>query len=139
MCARATALQNHFNIGALMEKGLTTRGGQLWCQKYWAQLQQWLVEKRIDPSFVVSHVLPLEEAPRAYDMMDRHVDSAVKVLLKVDPAGAPATGGHMAHEAGPAVLLPLPGANSGGLNSRWQASGSGTGGASGSAGRHSGK
>ena len=36
----------------------------------------------IDPSFVVSHKLPLDEAPRGYDMFKHKQDDCTKVVLK---------------------------------------------------------
>jgi threonine dehydrogenase-like Zn-dependent dehydrogenase len=41
------------------------------------------IEKReIDPSFVVSHHLPLEEAPRGYEMFNAKEDHCTKIVLK---------------------------------------------------------
>ena len=37
---------------------------------------------RLDPSLIASHVLPLAEAPRAYQLMAEREDGALKVLLK---------------------------------------------------------
>jgi threonine dehydrogenase-like Zn-dependent dehydrogenase len=36
----------------------------------------------IDPSFIVTHELPLEEAPRGYELFERKLEGAIKVLLK---------------------------------------------------------
>jgi threonine dehydrogenase-like Zn-dependent dehydrogenase len=36
----------------------------------------------IDPAFVVTHELPLEDAPYGYEIFERKLDSAIKVLLK---------------------------------------------------------
>ncbi len=36
----------------------------------------------IDPSFVVTHTLPLEEAPAAYEMFKKKDDGCIKVVLK---------------------------------------------------------
>jgi threonine dehydrogenase-like Zn-dependent dehydrogenase len=41
------------------------------------------VEKgEIDPSFVITHRLPLDEAPRGYDMFLNKEDDCLKVVLK---------------------------------------------------------
>jgi len=37
---------------------------------------------QIDPSFVVTHVFPLEEAPDAYEIFKHKVDGCVKVVMK---------------------------------------------------------
>jgi glutathione-independent formaldehyde dehydrogenase len=45
-----------------------------------------ITDGRARPSFVVSHVLPLEEAPEAYQKFDRRVDGYTKVILRPDAA-----------------------------------------------------
>lgn len=37
---------------------------------------------KIDPSFVITHVLPLEEAPKGYDIFKKKEDNCIKVVLK---------------------------------------------------------
>lgn len=78
------AVGNGFPIGAFMEKGLTMRGGQLFCQKYWKYLLNLIETGRIDPRFVITHTLPLSEAPRAYKMFAHMEEGAIKVILKPD-------------------------------------------------------
>lgn len=73
---------NHFPIGALMEKGLTIRSSQVPVQKYWKDLLQKIEKGEIDPTFLVSHVMPLEKAPEAYDMFDKKESDVMKVILK---------------------------------------------------------
>jgi len=77
---------NHFPVGMLMEKGITTRGGQLWPQKYWKTLLPLIENGTIDPTFMITHTMPLEEAASAYDMFAVHADNSVKVLLKTKTA-----------------------------------------------------
>jgi threonine dehydrogenase-like Zn-dependent dehydrogenase len=36
----------------------------------------------IDSTFVISHVLPLEEAPAGYDMFKNKQDECTKIILK---------------------------------------------------------
>ena len=38
--------------------------------------------REIDPSFVISHQLPLDEAPRAYEMFRDKEDACTKVVLR---------------------------------------------------------
>jgi threonine dehydrogenase-like Zn-dependent dehydrogenase len=76
------ALTNNYPIGAFMEKGLTMRGGQVFAQKYWKQLLQWIEQGLFDPTFVITHSMPLENAATAYKMFDQHSDGMVKVILK---------------------------------------------------------
>jgi len=73
---------NQFPIGAMMEKGITVRGGQVFVQKYWKQLLQYFQEGKVDPTFVITHEMPLEKADEAYRMFDKREDGAIKILLK---------------------------------------------------------
>jgi threonine dehydrogenase-like Zn-dependent dehydrogenase len=75
------AYANHFPIGALMEKSLTTRGGQVFVQKYWKQLMEYFVQGKVDPSFVVTDRFPLEQADQAYKVFDQKKEGTIKVLL----------------------------------------------------------
>ncbi|HEX2099329.1 MAG TPA: glutathione-dependent formaldehyde dehydrogenase, partial [Candidatus Synoicihabitans sp.] len=51
----------------------------------WAQdLLRRITENEIDPSFVVTHRLPLSRAPKAYEMFTAKKDGCIKVVL--DPA-----------------------------------------------------
>src|SRR5690606_17253857 len=71
-------------LGALMNKGLTIKTGQTHVHRYTAELIDHIQSGRIDPSFVVTHRLPLSEAPRAYKMFREKMDGCIKVVL--DPA-----------------------------------------------------
>jgi len=79
-------LANAFPIGALMEKGLTFRGSQVYVQKYWQQLMEYFVQGKVDPSFVISHEMPLEKTDEAYRIFDQKQDGAIKILLKAQQA-----------------------------------------------------
>ncbi|HET6614243.1 MAG TPA: zinc-dependent alcohol dehydrogenase [Dehalococcoidia bacterium] len=72
---------NQFPVGALMEKGLTVRGGQVNVQRYWHNLLDLIRAGDIDPTFVITHRWPLERAPEAYRVFDKKEDGAVKFLF----------------------------------------------------------
>lgn len=72
---------NHFPIGALMEKGVTVRTGQVHVQRYFRRLLESMLAGEYDPGFVVTHRVPLDEAPAAYRMFDRKENGVVKVVL----------------------------------------------------------
>jgi threonine dehydrogenase-like Zn-dependent dehydrogenase len=55
-------------------------GGACPVHTFWDKALQWVRAGRIDPSPVVSHRLPLDDAPSGYELLDRH--EARKVLLK---------------------------------------------------------
>jgi glutathione-independent formaldehyde dehydrogenase len=69
-------------IGALFEKGLRVGTGQANVKRYNRQLRDMISEGRATPSFVVSHELPLEQAPAAYQKFDQRVEGYTKVILK---------------------------------------------------------
>jgi threonine dehydrogenase-like Zn-dependent dehydrogenase len=69
-------------FGAIVNKALTVRSGQTHVQRYLRPLLERVMNGEIDPSFVVTHRLPLEEAPRAYDMFMKKENECVKVVLK---------------------------------------------------------
>lgn len=71
-------------FGAAMNKGLTFRMGQTHMQKYMAPLLKLIEDGKIDPSFVITHRLPLSKADRAYPMFVEKRDNCIKVIL--DPA-----------------------------------------------------
>lgn len=70
-----------FNFGPAFGKGLTFRMGQTHMHKYMPKLLSEIEEGNIDPSFVISHKLKLNEAPMAYDHFNRQKDPWRKVVL----------------------------------------------------------
>jgi len=70
-----------FPMGSLMNRSLTLRTGQCHVQKYMPQLLERIERGEIDPSFVITHRLPLTEAPMAYDMFLKKRDNCEKVVL----------------------------------------------------------
>ena len=75
-------LIDHFPMGAIVNRGLTIRSGQTPVQRYLAPLLARIQRGEIDPSFVISHRLPLEEAPSGYEMFLQKHDACEKVVLK---------------------------------------------------------
>jgi threonine dehydrogenase-like Zn-dependent dehydrogenase len=75
-------LMDKFPTGALMNKGLTVRTGQCHVHRYLKPLYDHVKNGDIDPSFVVTHRLPLDEAPNGYETFKHKQDECVKVVLK---------------------------------------------------------
>lgn len=75
-------LADKFPIGALMEKGLQVKTGQTHVQKYTRQLLEMIGEGKIDTTYVISHRMPLEDAPKGYKMFKEQQDEVTKVVLK---------------------------------------------------------
>ena len=71
-----------FPMGIVVNKGLTIRGGQTHVHTYVPRLMEMIAAGRIDPSAVISHVLPLESAAEAYRMFVDKTDGCEKVVLK---------------------------------------------------------
>jgi glutathione-independent formaldehyde dehydrogenase len=69
-------------IGTLFEKGLRVGTGQANVKRYNRQLRDLIIDGRATPSFVVSHELPLDDAPGAYQKFDQRADGYTKVILK---------------------------------------------------------
>jgi glutathione-independent formaldehyde dehydrogenase len=68
-------------IGKAFEKGLSLGTGQCNVKQYNRQLRDLIVAGRAQPSFVVSHELPLAQAPEAYEKFDQRADGYTKVIL----------------------------------------------------------
>lgn len=73
---------NQFPIGAFMEKGLSMSAGQVQVHKYWKNLLEIIEAGKFDPTFLITHTLPLDQAAKAYRMFDLKEDGAIKILLK---------------------------------------------------------
>jgi threonine dehydrogenase-like Zn-dependent dehydrogenase len=71
-----------FPMGSLMNRSLTMRTGQCHVQKYMPILLDRIQNGDIDPSFVISHTMPLSDAPKGYEMFLNKVDNCEKVVLK---------------------------------------------------------
>ena len=70
------------NFGRLFEKGLRLGTGQSNVKRYNAYLRDLIVAGKASPGFVVSHQVPLEDAPDAYVKFDKRVEGYTKVILK---------------------------------------------------------
>lgn len=69
-------------MGAFMNKGLTMRTGQTHVNRWTDDLLRRIEEGEIDPSFVITHTVPLERGPEMYQVFRDKRDSCVKVVLK---------------------------------------------------------
>jgi threonine dehydrogenase-like Zn-dependent dehydrogenase len=71
-----------FPMGSLMNRSLTVRTGQCHVQRYMKPLLKRITNGEIDPSFVVSHRMDLDDAPRGYEMFKNKEQECNKVVLK---------------------------------------------------------
>ena len=68
-------------MGSFMNRSLTMRTGQCHVHRYMKPLLQRIENGDIDPTFVVTHRMSLDDAPEGYAMFDRKQDDCVKVVL----------------------------------------------------------
>jgi glutathione-independent formaldehyde dehydrogenase len=70
-----------FDFGKLFQKGLSLGTGQCPVKRYNEHLRDLIIAGRATPSKIVSHELPLTEAPGAYAQFDKRTDGYTKVIL----------------------------------------------------------
>ena len=69
-------------FGSIMNRALTIKTGQTHVQRYMRPLLERIERGEIDPSFVITHRLRLDEAPRGYETFLHKQDECIKVVLK---------------------------------------------------------
>ena len=75
-------LIDKLNMGAAFAKGLTFKMGQTHVHRYLGPLLERIERGEIDPSFVITHRLDLEDAPHGYEIFKKKEDDCIKVVLK---------------------------------------------------------
>jgi threonine dehydrogenase-like Zn-dependent dehydrogenase len=70
-----------FPMGTVMNRSLTIKTGQTHVQRYMRPLLQHIENGDIDPSFVISHHMRLEDASRGYEIFNNKVDHCEKIVL----------------------------------------------------------
>jgi threonine dehydrogenase-like Zn-dependent dehydrogenase len=70
-----------FPFGVLTNKGITMRTSQQPGQRYMGRMLEHVQTGELDPSFLVSHRMSLEEAPRGYDMFKNKEDGCLRVAF----------------------------------------------------------
>lgn len=73
---------DNFPLHQLFDKGIIFRGGQVPVHKYIDHLQQLVVDGKIVLDDIISHKMPLTDAPKAYELFNDKKDNCVKVILK---------------------------------------------------------
>ena len=69
-------------MGATFNKGLTLKMGQTHVHRYLKTLLEHVEQGKIDPTFLITHKLPLEQAPHGYEIFKHKKDNCIKVVLK---------------------------------------------------------
>jgi threonine dehydrogenase-like Zn-dependent dehydrogenase len=71
-----------FPMGSLMNRSISIRTGQCHVHRYMKPLLERVEKGEIDPSFVITHRMPLEDAPKGYSMFRNTQDNCEKIVLK---------------------------------------------------------
>lgn len=71
-----------FPIGAVMNRSLTIRSGQCHVQRYTRPLLEKIELGQIDPTFIITHRMALDEAPKGYELFKKKQDDCLKVVLR---------------------------------------------------------
>jgi len=77
-----TGLVDNIPLGVAMNKGLTFRTGQTHVARWTDDLMRRIEDGQIDPSFVITHSVGLEDGPEMYRVFRDKQDSCIKVVLK---------------------------------------------------------
>jgi threonine dehydrogenase-like Zn-dependent dehydrogenase len=73
---------DHFPMGAVVNRSLTIKSGQCHVHRYMRPLLERIERGEIDPSFVITHTLPLSAAADGYELFLNDRDGCEKVVLK---------------------------------------------------------
>jgi threonine dehydrogenase-like Zn-dependent dehydrogenase len=71
-----------FPLGAAFAKGLTLKMGQTHMHKYLRPLLERIERGEIDPSFVITHRVTLDDAPAMYSTFRNKQDECIKVIMR---------------------------------------------------------
>jgi threonine dehydrogenase-like Zn-dependent dehydrogenase len=69
-------------MGAAFNKALSFKMGQTHVHRYLKPLLEHIQNGQIDPSFVITHKMNLEDAPKGYEIFKNKKDNCIKVVLK---------------------------------------------------------
>ena len=70
-----------FPIGSWMNRSITMKGGQTHVHRYLPKLYDLVQTKQIDPSFIITHRMSLEDAPHGFEIFKNKQDDCLKVVL----------------------------------------------------------
>ena len=76
-----TGLMDKFPINAVMNRSLTIRTGQCHVHRYMKPLLERIQKGEIDPTFVITHRMPLEQAAEGYRIFNDKHDNCEKIVL----------------------------------------------------------
>jgi threonine dehydrogenase-like Zn-dependent dehydrogenase len=71
-----------FPMGTILNRSLTIKGAQTPVQRYMRPLLERIQKREIDPRFVITHQMKLDDAPNGYKIFNAKVDDCEKIVLK---------------------------------------------------------
>lgn len=77
-----TSTYNEFPLQQIFEKGITLKMGLVPAHQYIDELMKYVEEEQIVLEDIITHHLPLEEAPRGYEIFKEKKENCMKVVLK---------------------------------------------------------
>lgn len=77
-----SGMVDKFPLGTIMNRGLTIRSGQCHVHRYMRPLLERIERGEIDPSMVITHRLPLDQAAKGYEIFLNKEDNCEKVVLQ---------------------------------------------------------
>ncbi len=76
------ARYNAFPLGDIFNRNIDVKTGQAPVIPYMPYLYTLIAENKVDPSDIITHRLPLDQAKRGYEIFDTKTDGCIKVVLK---------------------------------------------------------
>lgn len=73
---------NSFPLGDIMQRNVNIRSGQAPVIHYMPHMYELISSGKVDPGDIITHVIPLDEAKRGYEVFDTKTDACIKVILK---------------------------------------------------------
>lgn len=73
---------NAFPLGDIMQRNVNIRSGQAPVIHYMPYMYELIITGKVDPGDIITHVIPLSEAKRGYEVFDTKTDNCIKVILK---------------------------------------------------------
>lgn len=75
-------LYNMFPLGPFFTRNVNIRMGQAPARHLMPEIYDLIIKKEIDPTSIITHTLPLEQASLGYEKFNNHEDGCIKVILK---------------------------------------------------------
>jgi threonine dehydrogenase-like Zn-dependent dehydrogenase len=69
-------------MGAIVNRSLTLRSGQTHVHRYMRPLLERIQKREIDPTFIITHRMKLDQAPEGFEMFVNKEDECVKIVLE---------------------------------------------------------